>query len=122
MKLKIILEKGKITPGHGRALLALDAPNKIKLLFRKIVEEGLNVRQAEAWSRKLSELEESRPKKSKGSAESKIFLDDLERNLGRALSAKVKLIESSKNRGRIEIYFNNLQELERIIELVQRKR
>jgi len=116
------LEKGEITPGHARALLSLDSAPKIKSLFRKIIAEGLNVREAEALAKKLSGLEEAKPKKSKVSAENKIFLEEIERNLGRVLSAKVKLIESSKNRGKIEIYYQSLEELERIIELVQRKR
>lgn len=116
------MEKGKITPGHGRALLSLDSAGKIKILFRKIVDEGLNVRQAEAIAKKLTEPEKTRQKPVKSGTDSKIFLEEIERNLMKAVSAKVRLVETGNNRGKIEIYYNSFEELERIIELVQRKK
>jgi len=116
------METGKISAGHGRALLSLDSAQKIKILFRRIMDQGLNVRQAEALAKKLSGLDQASPKRADSLSENKIFIEELERNLQKALNARVRLIESSRNRGKIEIYYQSLEELERIIELVSRKR
>ncbi len=121
-EIQLELEKGKITAGHARALLSLDSAPKMKILFRKIVDQGLNVRQAEALAKKLSGPEEARSKKGKAAGADRVFLEEVERRLERALSARVKLVENSRHRGKLEIYYNNLDELEKIIELVSRKR
>jgi ParB family chromosome partitioning protein len=86
------------------------------------MDQGLNVRQAEALAKKLSGLDQASPKRADSLSENKIFIEELERNLQKALNARVRLIESSRNRGKIEIYYQSLEELERIIELVSRKR
>jgi ParB family chromosome partitioning protein len=115
------LARGRLTPGHGRAILSLDSPAKMKILFQKIVSQGLNVRQAEQLAKKLAAGEDRKPAGSRTSTENRIYLEELERKLGKALSARVKLVESGKNRGRIEIYYSNLEELERLIGLLGKK-
>ena len=115
------IEKGNLTAGHARALLALDSQAKIKILFRKVVKDGLNVRQAEALARKLAGEDEKKPGKAKTATDNRIYLEELERKFSKIFFARVKFVESWKNKGRIEIYYNNLDELERIIGLVGKK-
>jgi len=115
------LEKDAISPGHARAILQLDSPAKMKLLFNKIIQDGLSVRQAEALAKQFSP-EDKKSTAKKPSKENQLFIEELERRLSRILSAKVRLIEKSKNRGKIEIHYQNLEELERIIDLVSGKK
>jgi ParB family transcriptional regulator, chromosome partitioning protein len=115
------IEKGNLSAGHARAILALDSQAKMKILFRRILGQGLSVRQAEAWAKKLSEQEEKTHPKSKASGENRIYLEELERKLSRTFSARVKFVETAKNKGKMEIYYSNLEELERIIGLVGKK-
>jgi len=112
---------GKLTPGHARAILALDSQAKMRILFRKILNQGLNVRQAEALSKKLAAGEEKKSFRPRTSAENRIYLEELERKLGKALSARVKLVESGRNRGIIKIFYMNLEELEKLIGLLGKK-
>jgi len=115
------IEKENLSPGHARAILSLDSPAKMKILFRRILSQGLSVRQAEALAKKLSEQEERKHPKPKTSAENRIYLEELERKLSRTFSARVKFVETGKNKGKMEIYYSNLEELERIIGLVGKK-
>lgn len=115
------IEKNNLTPGHARALLSLDSPAKMKILFRRITENGLSVRQAEALARKLSGEELKKRGKPRPSGDNRIYLEELERKFSRAFSAQVKFVETGKNKGKIEIYYSNLEELERIIGLVGKK-
>ena len=46
--------EGKIMEGHGRALLGLNDPEKILLMYRVVLEQNLNVRQVEAKVRELT--------------------------------------------------------------------
>jgi len=114
------IEKGAISSGHARAILQMDSPAKMKLFFNQIIQQGLSVRQAETLAKQFSEDKKSTAKKP--SKENQLFIAELERRLSRVLSAKVKLIEKSKNRGKIEVYYQNLEELERIIDLVSGKK
>ena len=49
-----LLEEGKLSAGHARAILAAPAGELQKRLARKVVEEGLSVRQTEALAKRLS--------------------------------------------------------------------
>jgi ParB family chromosome partitioning protein len=115
------IEKGVISAGHARAILALDSNAKMKILFRRIVSEGLNVRQAEALAKKLAGEAETKPEKVKTTADNRIYLEELERKLSKIFSVRVKFVETGKNKGKIEIYYQNLEELERIIGMVGKK-
>ena len=50
-----MLERGDLTEGHGRALLALPDHGERRRVARLVVTEGLTVRQVEALVRKLNE-------------------------------------------------------------------
>jgi len=111
------LEKGTITPGHARTLLSLDSSVKIKWLFKKIVEQGLSVREAEREAKKLQE------EKAEGKRRSRpkdVHLRALEQELTNIIGARLRITQSSRGKGKIEIYFQNLEELERLIGFIKR--
>ncbi|MCI7035648.1 MAG: chromosome partitioning protein ParB, partial [Spirochaetia bacterium] len=45
----------KISSGHARAILSLDSDSDMRLLYGKIIGQGLSVRQAEAEAKNLKE-------------------------------------------------------------------
>ncbi len=105
------IEKGRLSAGHARALLSLDSSAKIKMLFQKIIRQGLSVRQAEALAQKLLSEKKKKPKK----LQVEIFTREIEQKLATLLGAKVRVLARSKGSGKIEIHFKNPDELERII-------
>ena len=80
---------------------------------RKIVEDGLNVRQTEAYIKFL--LQEKKPKKKNPvDEEMRRYLASIETKLSKSLGTKVK-IQNKKNRGKIEIEYYNNEDFERIM-------
>lgn len=98
---------GQISAGHARALLALPTPAAQILAARRISRERMTVRESERLS----------PRRGKSGAKSAEHLS-LEEKLRQALGTKV-LINGAK-KGRVEIYYYSLDDLDRIIRLLRR--
>ena len=108
-----LVREGKLSNGHGRALINVADPKRQAMLASKAVEEGLSVR-------KMEELvkEEALParEKTEKKAKKSIEIQDVERELKELLGTKVTLLHSG-NKGKIQIDYYSQDELERLIEL-----
>jgi len=102
---------GRLTMGHGRALLGLNAEKNIDALRRKIIRHTLSVRETEA--------QVSRWKQSQGNSTNNtkikkgIFVKKLEMELERKLGTKVEIAPSKKG-GKVLIKYYSDDDLERI--------
>jgi ParB family chromosome partitioning protein len=108
--------RGDITMGHARALLALKTPREQSAGCRRIIDDGLSVRQAEQLG--APPKPRVRPKPVAKDPNIATIEDDLRRTLG----TKVTLRPAAKNRGKIEIEYYNLDDLERILALLRSTR
>lgn len=110
------LEKGEITEGHARSILALkDYPEKQNALLGNIVQYGWSVRQAERFvtSVKAGVKDEAKAKQRVS----------METPVTKALSDKFKtsvFIRRTARGGRLEIAFKSDKELERITKILKR--
>ena len=104
---------GKLSAGHGRALLALDSPGKQRKARDIVLKKGLSVRATEALVKSLSKTAVSPQTPS----EAETYLRSLSENLGRNLGTKVDIKRQGK-KGRITIEFYSDQELERLLEIL----
>ncbi|WP_114416795.1 ParB/RepB/Spo0J family partition protein [Marinospirillum perlucidum] len=105
-----LLEHGDLEMGHARALLSLDE-NKQLEAARQVVAKGMSVRQTEALVRKLLEKpqgQEDKPPKDPD-------IKRLEERLQTSLGAAVKIQHSSKGKGKLEIRYSSLAELDGIL-------
>lgn len=114
-EVKAMLMEGALEMGHARALLALEAGEQI-LVAKEIVARGLSVRQTEELVKKHKDKQPARPKvviKTR---------DDLrlEETLAESLGAVVKLTANQKGKGRIVIEFANLDQLQGIVDKIQK--
>jgi len=112
------LESGKISAGHGRALLAAANPSDQRLLFERIVESGLSVRQAEAEALRLSRGR--RPKTDRSRAGRKKLspeLTQIQERLIETLGTKVAL-RGTAQRGIIQVSYFSQDDLERLMEVL----
>ena len=109
---EMVLNK-ELTVGHVRALLATENEGVRLLAARRIVADGLNVRQTEALIKNM--LQEKKPKKKNPvDEELRRYLVTLEKKLSNSLGTKVT-INSKKNRGKIEIEYYSNEDFERIM-------
>lgn len=105
---------GDITGGHARALLALGSPAAQTRACRKIIENGLSVRQVEKLA---SRTDMPKPAAQPVKDPNVIAIED---DLRRSLGTRVKIKTDAKHRGKIEIDFYGLDDLERILQMLRR--
>ncbi|WP_078378447.1 ParB/RepB/Spo0J family partition protein [Sutcliffiella halmapala] len=110
-----LMNEGKISMGHGRALLGLKRKEKLKAVMEKVLNEHLNVRQLEQFIQHINENVSRETKKETG--ETDIFLKDQESHLREKFGTSV-FIKRSKNKGKIEIEFFSDDDLNRLLELL----
>ena len=107
-----------ITEGHGRALLPLTDPEEQFNFAMKVFDEKLSVRETEKMIKKLQE-EKNAPEKSVEEVRDVSFVyKNLEEKLKRTLGTKVEIKNKADNTGKIEIEYYSMDELERIVELM----
>lgn len=113
---QVLVEEGKISMGHGRALLGLKNKEKLVLVVQKVLEENLNVRQLEELVQKINDnvSRETIRKKSEPS----LFIREKEEYLRERFGTSVA-IKKNKKRGKIEIQFFSEDDLERILSLLE---
>lgn len=110
-----MITDGKISMGHGRALLGLKQKEKMNAVVQKIIKESLNVRQLEKLVQQLNNnvpRETKKPKQSKD-----IFIREREDILREKFGTTVTIKQTS-NKGKIEIEFMSKDDLERILEII----
>jgi ParB family chromosome partitioning protein len=103
-----MVDKGQISPGHARALLALRDSRKQMAAAQEIIKNKLTVRQAE---------QKSKIKNNRINQEKSPDLVELEHKLQNHFGTKVALSQQRKG-GKIEIGYYDEDDLERILEII----
>ena len=112
-----LLNNGELSMGHAKAILGIEGDNGRIKAARKIVANGLSVREAEKLAKAATA-----PDKGKKDASAKVQKDPnekaLEQQLIKSLGTKVRLKHKGKKGGVLEIEYYSLEELDRITELL----
>ncbi len=107
------IREGKISAGHGRAILQKKTISAMQVFWKKIINESLSVRAAEALVRPLARVKKIRKVNvKKGSTKG------IEDKLIEIFGTKVKL-KPSQVGGSIEIVYFSDDDLDRILDLLQ---
>lgn len=109
------LKEGKISPGHGRALLAVKAEPRRKQLLERILKENLSVRQSEDVAKALNEIKTKFQPKIRQTTNS--FYKEMENKLRDRFQTKIKISGDEKG-GKIELSYHNSEELERLLDMM----
>jgi ParB family chromosome partitioning protein len=108
---QLLLAEHRVTMGHARALLGLPTPELQRELAEKAASQGLSVRQVERLVQKMTETRE--PKTAEEAQQDpnvKAAAHELERVLG----TRVRILEKTDQKGKIEIEYYSQDELDRI--------
>ena len=115
-----LINSGELSMGHAKAVLAIEGERARIMAAKKIVAEGLSVREAEKLAKGTSA-----PLKGKRDSSAIVNRDPnekaLEQKLIKALGTKVRLKhkgQKGKQGGVLEIEYYSLEELDRIVELL----
>jgi ParB family chromosome partitioning protein len=110
-KVLTMLEDGRLSAGHARALLSLETKELIGSAADIVIRQALSVRQTELLVKKMMAPSE---KKSNTANKSSIYVAELEEKLISMLGRKVK-IAHGQNKGKIEIEYYGNEDLDRLI-------
>jgi ParB family chromosome partitioning protein len=119
-EVQVALKNKEIDMGHARALLTLDDPALEVALFHEIQAHGYSVRRVEERVKEmLSTAPDAPAAKNKGKAAplSEAYTM-LQSHLCGFFGAKVQLSCTPKGKGKISIPFENEEDLERIMEIL----
>jgi len=115
------LNTGAMSAGHARALLSLVNPSDQQVLFRRILERGISVREAEEMAAALNGGKKAARKSARGgqavSARKDPEVREIEQRLIEKLGTKVE-IRGTGSKGRIEISYYSTEDLERLLEIL----
>ncbi|NLB64169.1 MAG: ParB/RepB/Spo0J family partition protein [Fibrobacter sp.] len=103
-KVLLWIKEGKLSAGHARALLGANIKDPEKKA-RKIIEDGLNVREVE---------KAAQAKKSKRSKPIAPNMQELINELQYALGTRVKIVEQNSGKGQIILEFMDGKDLNRL--------
>lgn len=109
-----MVDSGRLSAGHARALVGLDDRRYAVYLGEKAIAEGWTVRQIEDAVRTRREMATPAPRVRQVRP---VEIIELEKRLEEHLGTKVK-IDYREGRGKVEVRFGSLEELERIYRVI----
>lgn len=114
-KVKQMLIDGQITAGHARALLALEDSREQEALAERVCVEKLSVRETEKIIR---DLKKPKAETQPILASDAIFYNELKNKMETAVGTKVNIVRRGEGKGKVEISYYSINELERIYDLL----
>ena len=104
------IETQKLTAGHAKILVGLD---NASFVATKIIEKKLSVRQAENFVK----IFKSKKQKSRSSKDTNIIA--LELSISNKVGLNVDIQSNKRNKGKISFEFKDLDQLNKIIEIIK---
>lgn len=110
-----------LSTGHARALLGIDDQEKQYQTAQKIFDEKLSVRETEKLVKKIQQEKEEDKSKKEVKIDPKMaaIFGDLEETMKMILGTKVAINQKDEKKGKIEIEYYSMDELDRIIDLIR---
>ena len=105
-----LIENKKLSAGHAKILVGLE--NAI-FVANKIIEKKLSVRQSENFV-KIFKKSKNKISKFKDSN-----IQDLEKNLSEKIGLNVLIKNNRRNKGTITFFYKELDQLNKIIEIIK---
>jgi ParB family chromosome partitioning protein len=115
--IKLSLKSKEISAGHARAILGLRKSLQMITLHQKVIREELSVRQTEALVTKYSESFKNNLK-IKIVAPKQSDVIHIENELISLLETKVAIKKNQKGKGKIQIWFDDDNNFNRIVEII----
>lgn len=125
-QIQLAIRDKKISMGHARAIISIEDPDTQFMIFEQILKYDFSVRKVEEIVRELSNPQpEPEPvpepvvEKPKKTNEIGDYIE-LQKHLSRCFDTKVELKRNENGKGKIVIAFRSDEELEKIIELLDK--
>lgn len=117
--LQELLQVGRLSTGHARALLGAEHVDVQRRLARKVIEQDLSVRATERLVKQTTEARPARAKAIIKAEEADANIRAAETKLRRRFGTQVRIVQSrGEETGKIELEFYNQGDLDRIYRLL----
>lgn len=114
-RIQQMVVEGWLSTGHARALLAIEDAEMQFQIANKIYNEKLSVREVEKLVKKIGK---EKPEKKERNFQQDAVFQDLEEKMKLSLGTKVSINRKDNNKGKIEIEYYSMEELERLMEML----
>ena len=119
--IQMALKNKDIDMGHARSLLAIDSPSQQLKLFKEIQRNNYSVRKVEELVQLIKNGENmQQAKKTVGVHQLPLEFSILRDRLSELFKVKVQMTCSPQSKGKISIPFNNEDELERVMNIIDK--
>lgn len=110
-----------LSTGHARALLGIEDQEKQYQTAQKIFDEKLSVRETEKLVKKIQQEKDDVKSAKEVKIDSKMeaIFSDLEETMKTIFGTKVAINQKDDKKGKIEIEYYSMDELDRIIDLIR---
>jgi len=121
-QIQMALKNREMDMGHARALLALDSPSAQIKMFKEVQKNGYSVRKVEEMVQQLKNGEDLQSVKKTAATPARLpeEFNTLRKRLADLFQTKVQMSYNPKGKGRISIAFNNAEELEHIMNTIDK--
>lgn len=121
-QIQMALKNKEMDMGHARALLSLDSPSAQLKLYKEIQRNGYSVRKVEEMVQMLKNGEDLHTVKKAATTVTQLPLEYsiLKDRLGNLFKVKVQMTCSPQGKGKISIHFANDEELEHIMNIIDK--
>lgn len=109
-EIRELLELGKITAGHARALLSFPDEESRMQAAKLAAEQGITVRELEKMAQKADQPKKEKPRSSQRST----YFDEVELSLHEYLGRRVK-VAGSRKKGTLQIEFYGEEDLQALL-------
>ena len=114
-EVQLLLAERRLSMGHAKVILALPSPDLQRRVAEKAAAQGYSVRQVE---RLVQRMTESREPKTAEQVEQDPNVKAAVTELERVLGTRVRIVEKSEQRGRLEIDYYSQDDLDRIYQII----
>jgi len=105
-----LIELQKISPGHAKILVGLD---NAEFVARKIIEKKLSVRQTESFVKIFKKNTHNKVNLKD------VNIFDLEKNISEKIGLNVIIKNNKRNKGSITFFYKEIEQLNKIIEIIK---
>ena len=116
--IQALLGEGKLSAGHGRAILSVPDSALQKKLAQKVVQEGLSVRQTEAMAKRLAQADAEASPVPKAADPMKLYREAAAKDLTQRWGRKVSISMGPK-KGRLEFEFYDDADLTELLDRLE---
>jgi ParB family chromosome partitioning protein len=113
---QLLLAEGRLSMGQAKPLLGLDSEEEQIRLAEKAAAQGLSARQVEAIVQEATSAKPHRGKRGQREGSQDPNVKAAAEQMEQTLGTRVRIVELSEQRGKIEIEYYSQEELERLYE------